>query len=169
MSNAGDAAQTAADIRNRAAGVEFEDVDPADAAARRAIELYFAELNDRFPDGFDAGDPADGDAFRPPSGRFVLARNDGEPICCGCLQTIADGVGEIKRMWVRDGWRGAGLGSRVLRELERRAGEMELSVVRLDTHVSLVEAVAMYERAGYRRVDRYNDNPYAGLFFEKRL
>ena len=34
---------------------------------------------------------------------------------------------------------------------------------------TLAEAIAMYERAGYRRVDRYNDNPYAELFFEKAL
>jgi hypothetical protein len=27
----------------------------------------------------------------------------------------------------------------------------------------------MYERAGYRRIERYNDNPYAELFFEKTL
>ena len=27
----------------------------------------------------------------------------------------------------------------------------------------------MYEHAGYRRVPRYNDNPWATHFFEKRL
>ena len=27
----------------------------------------------------------------------------------------------------------------------------------------------MYGRAGYRPVGRYNDNPYATAFFEKRL
>ena len=25
----------------------------------------------------------------------------------------------------------------------------------------------MYERAGYRHIDRYNDNPYAQAWFEK--
>ena len=42
-------------------------------------------------------------------------------------------------------------------------------VVRLDTNGTLVEAIAMYERAGYRPIERYNDNPYAQAFFEKRL
>jgi hypothetical protein len=33
----------------------------------------------------------------------------------------------------------------------------------------LVEAIAMYRRAGYREIPRYNDNPYARLWFEKAL
>ena len=31
------------------------------------------------------------------------------------------------------------------------------------------EAISMYERAGYQAVDRYNDNPWATHFFEKKL
>jgi hypothetical protein len=27
----------------------------------------------------------------------------------------------------------------------------------------------MYERAGYRHIERYNDNPYAQRWFAKRL
>ena len=34
-------------------------------------------------------------------------------------------------------------------------------MVRLDTNAALTEAIAMYERAGYRAIERYNDNPYA--------
>ena len=42
-------------------------------------------------------------------------------------------------------------------------------VVRLDTNGTLSEAIAMYGRAGYRPIERYNDNPYAQAFFEKAL
>jgi ribosomal protein S18 acetylase RimI-like enzyme len=72
-------------------------------------------------------------------------------------------------MWVDPGWRGAGLGSRLLRHLEDEALALGLPVVRLDTNATLEEAIALYERAGYRRIDRYNDNPYAEVWFEKRL
>jgi hypothetical protein len=41
--------------------------------------------------------------------------------------------------------------------------------VRLDTNGTLTEAIAMYERAGYRSIARYNDNPYAHAFFEKAI
>ncbi len=88
-------------------------------------------------------------------------------MACGGVQTIGDGVGEIKRMWVHPDWRGAGLGARLLRHLEQRCAELGHGVVRLDTNGTLVEAIAMYERAGYRPMPRYNDNPYAQAWFEK--
>ena len=72
-------------------------------------------------------------------------------------------------MWVHDGWRGAGLGARLLRHLEAVSADMGHQVVRLDTNGTLTEAIEMYERAGYRPIERYNDNPYAQAFFEKSL
>jgi ribosomal protein S18 acetylase RimI-like enzyme len=72
-------------------------------------------------------------------------------------------------MWVHPGWRGAGLGSRLLRHLEQVTRELGRHTVRLDTNGTLVEAIAMYERAGYRHIERYNDNPYAQAWFEKSL
>ena len=47
-------------------------------------------------------------------------------------------------------WRGAGLGSRMLRHLEDHARALGHALVRLDTNGALTEAISMYERAGYR-------------------
>ncbi len=41
--------------------------------------------------------------------------------------------------------------------------------MRLDTNQALSEAIAMYERAGYLPIARYNDNPYATHFFQNTL
>ena len=79
------------------------------------------------------------------------------------------GTGEVKRMWVHEQWRGAGLGSRMLRELEALAVRLGYDRVVLDTNRTLTEAIAMYERAGYTPIERYNDNPYAEAWFEKPL
>jgi ribosomal protein S18 acetylase RimI-like enzyme len=72
-------------------------------------------------------------------------------------------------MWVDPAWRGAGLGTRLLRHLEALAGAAGMSTVRLDTNQTLAEAIALYGRAGYRPIARYNDNPYAEAWFEKVL
>jgi ribosomal protein S18 acetylase RimI-like enzyme len=90
-------------------------------------------------------------------------------VACGGVQTIGDRLGEVKRMWVHPDWRGAGLGSRLLRRLEDEARALGHRTVRLDTNGTLTEAIAMYDRAGYRRIERYNDNPYAQAWFEKPL
>ena len=90
-------------------------------------------------------------------------------MACGGLRDLGDGYAEVKRMWVSDEWRGAGLGGRLLRTLEDRARDLGHQTLRLDTNGVLVEAIAMYDRAGYRRIGRYNDNPYAQVWFEKEL
>lgn len=158
-----------ADLLVRAATVTIETTDPTSEPARTAVDHYFAELHERF--GFDATglDAKDAAALRPPDGVFAIALSDGQPVACGGVQTIAPGVGEIKQMWVDRRWRGAGLGSRLLRDLEKRARQLHHHTVRLDTNEALAEAIAMYGRAGYKPIDRYNDNPYATHFFEKPL
>ncbi len=158
-----------ADLLVRAATVRLEDLPPTDARAVEAMAAYFAEIGRRF--GFEPGDAwrVDAESMTAPDGFFVVATSDGEPVACGGVQRLPDGSAEIKRMWVHDGWRGAGLGARLLRHLEDRAREHGFAVVRLDTNDTLTEAIAMYERAGYRAIARYNDNPWARCWFEKDL
>ena len=163
------------------ASVAFQTVDPTSPLARQAMAAYFAELDARFPGGFDAGSQSTKDAelLSAPSGAFVLARRavsgdelTGPVLGCGGVQTIAGPditYGEIKRMWVSPDARGLGLGSRLLRHLEVVAAELGHEVVRLDTNDTLIEAIGLYRRAGYVEIERYNDNPYARHFFEKRL
>jgi DNA-binding MarR family transcriptional regulator/GNAT superfamily N-acetyltransferase len=159
-----------ADLLVRAATVEFVPVDPAEPPAQEAMARYFAELDERFEHGFDPGPlgPADDEQFRRPQGTFVVALSDGDPVAGGGVRDYV-GVAEIKRMWVHPDWRGAGLGSRMLRRLEAEAAALGHRVVRLDTRRVLPEAIALYERSGYQAIERYNDNPYATHWFEKRL
>jgi DNA-binding MarR family transcriptional regulator len=158
-----------ADLLVRAATVTFGHTDPASPAATEAAGRYFAEIGRRF--GFDSSEEPDKDArlLIPPAGTFIVAVSDGDPVACGGLHTLAPGVGELKRMWVRDDWRGAGLGSRLLRHLEQVSRDFGHQTLRLDTNAALAEAIAMYQRAGYHPIARYNDNPWATHFFEKPL
>ena len=72
-------------------------------------------------------------------------------------------------MWVSRQRRGLGLGKRLLAYLEAEIREAGRSIVVLDTNRTLTEAIAMYRSCGYESVDRYNDNPYAQLWFSKPL
>ena len=62
-----------------------------------------------------------------------------------------------------------GLGRRLLRELEQDAASAGATVIRLETNRTLTEAINLYRQAGYREVDRFNDEPYADHWFEKRI
>ncbi len=157
--------------------VHIEVVDPQSDEALLAMTRYFAELDQRFPGGFDPGDALEADApgFRPPAGVFLVGMPGSMPgsseassvVACGGVQVLPDGPAEIKRMWVSEQWRGAGLGKRMLQQLEHHARELGNGVIRLDTNSVLTTAIAMYQRAGYREIPRYNDNPFAKHWFEK--
>jgi DNA-binding MarR family transcriptional regulator/predicted GNAT family N-acyltransferase len=155
----------------RLAGLRIERRAPASPDARRCVARYFAELGRRFEAGFDpdASLPADDADLTPPTGALLVGSIDGEPVACGAVKTIAPGMGSLKRMWVADDARGLGIGRRMLEALESEARTLGLKTLRLETNRALAEAISLYRKAGYREVCRFNDDPYAHHWFEKRL
>ena len=149
--------------------IVFEAVSPAAPVAREALAHYFAELDERFDGGFDAGDAMteDVDAMSPPTGLFIVAHRGGDLVGCGGVKRNDETTAEIKRMWISPSARGLGLGARLLRTLEQHAADLGYTAVVLDTNAVLLEAIAMYEKAGYVPIGRYNDNPYAHHWFKK--
>jgi GNAT superfamily N-acetyltransferase len=131
--------------------------EAADGPAAQALyEQYMALVCERLP-GFVPSERifASEDAFAGDGGAWLVAYDtSGAPVGCGGLRTLAPGVGEIKRMFVVERARGAGLGRRLLRELERRAAVQGLRRVRLLTTEVLSEAIALYDAEGYRPVER---------------
>jgi DNA-binding MarR family transcriptional regulator/GNAT superfamily N-acetyltransferase len=154
----------------RASAVTIEPADPASADARLCIEAYFRELQERFDTGFDPARTvsANPEELVPPAGRFLIARLDGRPVGCGGLKKTGRKLGEIKRMWVAPDARGLGIAQRLLDAIEEQAVRMGLDTLQLDTNRALKEAHALYARNGYREIPRYNANPYAHHWFEKR-
>jgi DNA-binding MarR family transcriptional regulator len=138
--------------------------DPGSPDARWCLGHYYAELAERFEEGFEAPrEPA------PDILVCLVARVQGQPAGCGILRALDPGAGEIVRMWVDRPQRGLGIATRLLAALEDAARQRGLELVRLDTNRALDEAKAMYAGAGYVEIERYNDNPYANHWFEKRL
>jgi DNA-binding MarR family transcriptional regulator/GNAT superfamily N-acetyltransferase len=151
--------------------VEIAPVDPAHPDAQRCIAAYFAELDRRSDTGYDpsAGISAEPDEMRPPAGGFLLVRLHGEAIGCGGIKLHGDAPCEIKRMWVAGEARGLGVGRRMLEELERLAAQSGARVAHIETSRHLTEAISLYRSAGWVEVPRFNDEPFADHWFEKRL
>jgi DNA-binding MarR family transcriptional regulator/GNAT superfamily N-acetyltransferase len=145
--------------------VTIEPVDPASPDARWCLDHYFAELAARFEEEFDLRRTLPADHLDT----FLLARLSGQPAGCGALKTLQPGLGELMRMWIDRPHRGLGIGARLLDALENEAHRRGHRAVRLYTNRSLSEAQAMYRSRGYVEIARYNDDPCATHFFEKRL
>jgi len=89
---------------------------------------------------------------------------------CVALKPLADGACEMKRLYVRPTGRGSGTGRALVEGSMAKARELGYVVMRLDTLPTMDAARALYESLGFRRIERYNDNPIEGvLFFELTL
>jgi len=109
------------------------------------------------------------DYFGPAAGLW-LAWIDGQIAGCIALRAINNAeTAEIKRMYVRPGWRGHGIAQKLLEQAERFARETGYQRIYLDTTDGMVTAAQLYRRNGYEPCERYNDNPQATIFMMKRL
>ena len=151
--------------------VEISPADPSHRDVQLCIRRYFAEIDERFENGFDMSLSVSTtlDDFRPPAGVFLVARLRGEAVGCGGLRFRGEDPPELKRMWVRGSERGLGIGRRLLGELEAVAAAGGARSVRLETNKALTEALSLYRSAGYRDVAPFNDEHHAHHWLEKPL
>jgi len=131
-----------------ARGRPFSPLDPPAGSGGKRVEVHEME---------------------PPGGTFLVAAEDGVPVACGGLRTLAPGLGEIKRMYVAPHARRQGHARRLLAELEACARELGHERLRLDTNAAQPEALELYEATGYAEIPDYNGSPTATHWFEKRL
>lgn len=105
-------------------------------------------------------------------GALWLAEDGAEVVGCVVLRPlpeVAADACEVKRLYVRPTHRGAGIAEALMEALEGFAREAGYVAVYLDTKDDLAVAIRFYERRGYERIARYNDNPQATIFMRRAL
>lgn len=126
-------------------------------AASICLTNYEQEL-ERLPEGYAT---------------ILLAKSNGSPAGCVALREISrdEQACEMKRLWVNSNFRGLGLGRKLIEEALAWAIRGGYQAMYLDTvPAAMPEAGRLYASLGFIPVQRYNDNPVAGVeFFAKRL
>ena len=145
--------------------------DPRAPKARACLKAYYAELDARFGGGFDVSLSRDPEAVDmiSPRGAFFVALDGAAPLGCAGFKGHDGAWAEVKRLWVAPAARGRGLATALMAEIETAARAMAIPLLRLDTNSALPEAAALYDRLGWTRIDRFSDDTYPDLFFEKAL
>lgn len=105
-----------------------------------------------------------------PSGRLLLAMVDSEPVGCVALRQLDVGVCEMKRLYVRPGCRGRGIGRQLAEAVISAAHGSGYKSMRLDTVPWMTEAIRLYESLGFRDIPAYRPNPIPGArYLELKL
>ena len=98
-------------------------------------------------------------AYAPPGGVLLIARDGDAPAGCVALRRLDAGSGEMKRMYVRERYRGSGLGRRLAIEVIEEARKRNYARVVLDTLPKLAAAIALYRDLGFRETAPYLESP----------
>jgi GNAT superfamily N-acetyltransferase len=106
-----------------------------------------------------------------PDGRLFLAMSAGKVAGCIALRKLEDGICEMKRLFVRDDFRGQKIGISLIEKLISEAKEIGYRKLRLDTYPpKMGKAVKLYESHGFIEIEPYYHNPHGKtLFMELQL
>ena len=102
---------------------------------------------------------------------FFVIRDSGTPVGCGGVKLFGTDYGEIKRMYIRPQFRGLGFAKLMLNHLAEYARNHGVPLLRLETGIAQQEAIALYERSGFRSIPpfgEYKPDPLS-RFYEKRI
>ena len=109
-------------------------------------------------------------AYGPPSGRLLLARCADHAAGCIALRKLEAGICEMKRLYVRPGDRGRGLGRMLVERLIAEARVIGYERMRLDTIESAMkDAIALYRRMGFKEIAPYSAIPIESALWMELL
>lgn len=103
--------------------------------------------------------------YAPPTGVLLVAFADEAPAGCIAVRRLDEQSCEMKRLFVRDGCRGLGLGGQLARRAIDWARGAGYPRMRLDTLPSMGEAQKLYARLGFVETPAYRFNPVEGARF----
>jgi ribosomal protein S18 acetylase RimI-like enzyme len=104
--------------------------------------------------------------YAPPDGRLLLAEYEGKVVGCVALHQLEPGICEMKRLYLRPTARGKGLGRILADRIIVEGRQIGYRRMRLDTVEPVMkDAVAMYRKLGFKKIEPYCANPMAGVIY----
>lgn len=97
--------------------------------------------------------------YTPPEGCVLLAQDSGLFVGCVALRPLEDKICEMKRLYVRSGYRGRGIGRTLACSVIDRAREIGYEKMRLDTIATMNEARTLYYSLEFRNIKAYRYSP----------
>jgi ribosomal protein S18 acetylase RimI-like enzyme len=104
--------------------------------------------------------------YAAPDGRLLLAYSDDRLAGCIALRKLDSISCEMKRLFLRNDFRGQGLGRALVQAIIDEAKGIGYERIRLDTLPGRMDsAISLYRRFGFQEIAPYYDNPVEGALF----
>jgi len=108
--------------------------------------------------------------YSEPKGSFFIAKDREKVIGCIGMKDLGNGICEMKRLYVKDEYKGQGIGGELIKTIIEEAKSKGYRKMRLDTLCKMVQAISLYKRYGFYEIAQYVNNPIEGaVFLEKNL
>ena len=138
--------------------------------ARELFEQYADSLNfDLEFQGFSQELADLPGKYAPPEGGILLAEESGRFVGCVALRQLEGKICEMKRLYVRSGCRGQGIGRMLACAVIDRAREIGYEKMRLDTVATMQEARTLYYSLEFQNIKAYRYNPHDASYMELEL
>ncbi len=85
----------------------------------------------------------------------VVGYDEGIAVACASFKHIDNNTVEIKRVFVREEYRGKGIAKSIMNEIENKAKEKGYSELVLETGRKMIVAVSLYKSLGYKEIPNY--------------
>ena len=108
------------------------------------------------------------DKYGLPQGRLYLLIDGETPVASIALHKIDEKTCELKRLYVKPEYRRKGIAEKLLDRIIEEARETGYSYMVLDTMPALKEAIRLYEKKGFYRIEKYNNNPFEKMLFYRK-
>ncbi|HTI60569.1 GNAT family N-acetyltransferase [Mucilaginibacter sp.] len=140
-------------------------------AGKKLFEEYAASLNvDLSFQNFSKELETISEQYHEPAGALLLARDGEKFVGCSGVRKLDGQTAELKRMYVKDGYRGYQIGLNLLERSIGIARELGYKKIRLDTLEDMKKAQQLYHSFGFYEIPPYRFNPLPGaIYMEKEL
>lgn len=110
--------------------------------------------------------------YAPPRGEIFIARQNGHVagvVALRPVELLEPGRSEMKRLYVREAFRGQGLGRILANIVVSFAKDAEYQVMVLDTLPHLKAAIKMYASMGFDETAPYYENSLPGVVYMEKI
>ena len=107
--------------------------------------------------------------YKSPDGEFIIAKENDSVIGCVALKKLENKTCEMKRLFVKEEYKGKGIGQKLVEIILKEAKTRNYEKMRLDTLDTMEAALNIYRNNGFYEIEPYYKNPHVGVVYLEKI